>query len=132
MIATKATTRFDAKRVKKAMDAANFRNLGHAGGYLRKAARHSIRKSPKPSPAGTPPHTRKGRIRNAIKCAVVKATQSVVIGPDVDVAGTSGAAHEFGGPYRHETYDRRAFMGPALERHKDRLPDLWANSVKGA
>jgi hypothetical protein len=132
MIATKATTRFDPKRVKKAVDAANFRNLGHAGGYLRKAARHSIRKSPKPSPAGTPPHTRKGRIRNAIKYAVIQAAQSVVIGPDVEVAGTSGKAHEFGGRYRNETYDRRAFMGPALEKNKDRLALLWANSVKGA
>jgi len=93
-------------------------------------ARHSIRKSNKPSTKGTPPHTRKGRLRNAIKYAVTEGKQSVVIGPDYDVAADSGSAHEFGGRFRRENYDRRPFMGPALENVKDRLPPLWAGSVK--
>jgi hypothetical protein len=130
MIQTRAKTRFDACKVVKAARSGSIKSLGHAGAAIRLAARHSIRKSPKASPAGTPPHTRKGRIRNAIKYAVIAAAQSVLIGPDVEVAGTSGKAHEFGGRYKREMYDRRAFMGPALEKTKDRLPPLWAGSIK--
>jgi hypothetical protein len=40
-------------------------------------------------------------------------------------------AHEFGGHYRREHYDKRPFMGPALQKIKDRLPSMWAGSVKG-
>jgi hypothetical protein len=130
MIQTRGKTRFDASKVVKSARAGSIKSLGHAGAAIRLGARHSIRKSPKASPAGTPPHTRKGRIRNAIKYAVVAAAQSVLIGPDVEVAGTSGKAHEFGGRYKREMYDRRSFMGPALEKTKDRLPPLWAGSIK--
>jgi hypothetical protein len=130
MIATKVKTKLDASKVVKAARKGSIVSLGHAGAAIRLTARRSIRKSAKPSPAGTPPHTRKGRIRNAIKYAVIAAAQAVVIGPDVEVAGTSGKAHEFGGRYKRETYDRRAFMGPALEKTRDRLPPLWAGSIK--
>jgi hypothetical protein len=54
----------------------------------------------------------------------------VVIGPDYQNVGQSGAAHEFGGHFRHENYPRRPFMGPALEKVKDRLPSFWAGSVR--
>ena len=132
MIAMRATTKMDATKVERAAKAGTFNSLGHAGGYIRKVARHSIKKGKKPSAAGTPPHTRKGRLRNAIKYAVNKAAQSVVIGPDHAVAGDSGKAHEFGGHFRNEQYHRRPFMGPALEKTKDHLPAFWAGSVKGA
>lgn len=127
----KAKTRFEGKKVMKAAQRANITNLGHAGAAIRLAARHSIRKAKGPSTPGSPPHTRKGRIRNAIKYAVTPGKQSVVIGPDSEVAADSGAAHEFGGRFRQENYDKRPFMGPALEKTKDRLPRLWAGSVKG-
>mgnify|MGYP005614270345 CR=1 FL=1 len=61
----------------------------------------------------------------------VPGKQSVVIGPDAEVVADSGAAHEFGGRFRQENYDKRPFMGPALEKTKDRLPRMWAGSVKG-
>lgn len=131
MVKAKAKTRFDGKKVVKAAQRANITSLGHAGAAIRLTARRSIRKSDASSTPGTPPHTRKGRIRNAIKYAVVAAAQSVVIGPDHEVAADSGAAHEFGGRFRQENYDRRPFMGPALEKTKDRLPRMWAGSVKG-
>ena len=131
MVTTKVKIELDTRKVVNAARKGSITSLGHAGAYLRKVARHSIHKSPKASPAGSPPHTRKGRLRNAIKYAVIKAAQTVVIGPDVAVAGTSGRAHEFGGRYKRETYDRRAFMGPALNKTQDRLPPMWANSVKG-
>ncbi len=130
MIQAKAKIKTDNSKIRWAAKKANIRNLGHAGAAVRLIARHSIKKSPKKSPSGTPPNTRKGRMRNAIKYAVVKDKQSVVIGPDRQVAGTSGAAHEFGGKYKRERYDRRPFMGPALEQVKDRLPAMWAGSVR--
>jgi hypothetical protein len=80
---------------------------------------------------GAPAGTFDQVFRNAIKYAVVAAAQSVVIGPDHEVAADSGAAHEFGGPFRQEQYQKRPFMGPALEKVKDRLPRMWAASVKG-
>lgn len=131
MVHAKAKTKFDARKLKSATQRGNFKSLGHAGAAIRLAARRSIKKSDDPAPAGKPPHTRKGRIKNAIKYAVVAAAQSVVIGPDHAVAADSGAAHEHGGRFRNEMYDRRPFMGPALEKVQDRLPRMWAASVKG-
>jgi hypothetical protein len=75
-------TKFNGKKVMSTARKANITNLGHAGAAIRLAARRSIRKANGPSTPGTPPHTRKGRIRNAIKYAVVTSKQSVVIGPD--------------------------------------------------
>jgi hypothetical protein len=131
MIQPKVKVKFSGKKVIDAARRGSIQSLGHAGAAIRLAARHSIRKSPKPSPAGSAPHTRKGRLRNAIKYAVIAASRAVLIGPDAEIAGTSGKAHEFGGHYRNENYERRPFMGPALEKTKDRLPSFWANSVKG-
>lgn len=130
MVGAKAKTKFDAKKISAAARRGNITSLGHAGAAIRLQARHSIRKSKKPSTKGTPPNTRKGRMRNAIKYALTSGKQSVVIGPDYDVAADSGSAHEFGGRFRKEKYDKRPFMGPALEKVKDRLPPMWAGSVK--
>lgn len=130
MFNAKGKTKFDSRKLKQAVDRGNFRGLGHAAAAIRLTARHSIRKSRKKSDPGSPPHTRKGRLRNAIKYALAPDKQSVVIGPDYAVAADSGAAHEFGGRFRNENYAKRAFMGPALEKVKDRLPPMWAGSVK--
>ena len=131
MIGAKAKTKFDTKKVAGAARKGNITSLGHAGAAIRLVARRSIKSSDKPSAPGSPPHTRKRkRLKNAIKYAVAKDRQSVVIGPDVEVAGTSGKAHEFGGHYKREQYDKRPFMGPALEAIKPRLPAMWAGSVK--
>jgi hypothetical protein len=131
MISAKAKTKMDTGKVVKAARAGSITSLGHAGAALRLQARHSIKKAKKASQAGSPPNTRKGRLRNAIMFAVSKSPPWGVIGPDVDVAGTSGQAHEFGGRYKKEHYDKRAFMGPALEKVRPRLPAFWAGSVKG-
>jgi hypothetical protein len=127
---TRAKVRFDSKKVKRAAKAGSVKSLGHAGAAIRIAARRSIKKSTEPSTPGSPPNTRRGRSKNAIKYAVAADKQSVVIGPDVEIAGTSAKAHEFGGRYKREQYDKRPFMGPALERTSPRLPAMWAGSVK--
>ncbi len=130
MVGAKANTKFDAKKVLKAAKDGSIKSLGHAGAAIRLVARRSIKTSKKESAPGTPPNSRKGQIKRAIVYAVEKDQQRVVIGPDQAVVGTSGAAHEFGGHYKKQHYDRRPFMGPALEKVKDRLPQEWAGSVK--
>lgn len=126
----KVKIRFDGKKVLRAAQKGGIASLAHAGAAIRLAARRSIRKSAKPSAVGSAPHTRKGRLRNAIKFAVEKTLQSVVIGPDYAVAADSGRAHEFGGHFRREHYDKRPFMGPALQKVQPRLPNFWVGSIK--
>lgn len=128
MFAVKAKTKFDARKVRKMAKDASVRSLGHAGALIRKVARQSIKRGDGPSEPGSPPHTRKGQLKRAILYAADK--DAVVIGPDAGVVGTSASAHEFGGRYKRNRYEKRPFMGPALEKVKERLPRAWANSVK--
>jgi hypothetical protein len=128
-VSVKVKTRFDKGKVKRAVSTAKVTGLGHAGALVRKIARNSIRRSAKESPPGSPPHTRKGQIKRAILYAVER--DRVVIGPSADVVGESGKAHEFGGRFRKEVFPKRPFMGPALEKTKERLPSLWQGSVRG-
>lgn len=130
MIGVKAMTRIDMGKVKKAAQRASFANLGHAGAAIRLTASRSIRRGKKPSLPGSPPNTRRGQMRRAIRYAVEKNRNRVVIGPEHSIVADAGRAHEFGGSFRHERYQRRPFMGPALEKNIDRLPKLWAASVR--
>lgn len=129
-IGMKVRTRSDIPKVLRKMRRANIENLGHAGASIRLTAKRSIKKSPEPSAPGTPPHTRRGQLPKAILYVVEKPKQRVVIGPDYMKIGRSATAHEFGGRYRKERYRRRAFMGPALEKIRERLPRHWAGSVR--
>jgi len=128
-VSVKVQTRLDKAKVKRAASTATITSLGHAGALIRKVARNSIRRGKKESPPGTPPHTRKGQLKRAILYA--KDDGSVVVGPSAEIVGESGKAHEFGGRYRSERFPKRPFMGPALEKARDRLPKLWRASVRG-
>ncbi len=130
MIAAKAKTKDETKKVLAKMRQGSFKSLGHAGAAIRLAARRSIRKRKKASPEGQPPSTRQGQLRGAIMFDVEKQQDRVVIGPDHAKVGKSGSAHEHGGRYKRQRYPKRPFMGPALDKTKDRLPKLWAGSVK--
>jgi phage gpG-like protein len=130
MIAAKVNTKDETKKVLAKAKQGSFKSLGHAGAAIRLTAKRSIRKRKTASPEGQPPHTRKGQLRGAIMFAVEKENDLVVIGPDHSKVGESGAAHEHGGRYKRQRYPKRPFMGPALEKTKDRLPKLWAGSVK--
>lgn len=122
----KDSTKIVAEKAKKA----SIEKLGHAGAALRLVVRRSIRVRKKPSPVGLPPHSRKGLLRRAIMYAVEKALQTVVVGPDFDVIADAGKAHEFGGKFRKERYDKRPYMGPGLAKVKDRLTKFWYDSVR--
>lgn len=131
MIGVRARTHDNVRKVARRSRQANIKSLGHAGASIRMVARRSIRRRKSASAEGKPPHTRKGQLRSAIFYSVEQNRDQVVIGPDHGKVGRSASAHEFGGRYRRQRYPRRPFMGPAFEKTKDRLPRLWAGSVKG-
>jgi len=130
MIGIRITIRDRFDLVKRKAKAANIENLGHAGAVIRLTARRSIRKRKNPSEPGKPPNTRKGQLRKAIVYAVERQQDRVVIGPEFSGVGPSAMAHEFGGRFRGQRFKRRAFMGPALMKVRDRLPRKWAGSVR--
>ena len=130
MIEMKVQTRMDVQKVLRKARRANIESLGHAGAAIRLTARRSIRRSPKPSAVGRPPHTRRGLLRRAIVYAVDKYRQMAIIGPAYGIVGRSATPHEFGGRYKRQRYDRRPFMGPALDKTRNRLPRHWAGSIR--
>ena len=130
MLGLKTRTRFDTRKLLQQTRKANISNLGHAGAAIRLVAKRSIRKRKGAAPAGSPPHTHTKRLPRAILYAVEKQRSRVVLGPAKHLVGTAGKAHEHGGQYKGQRYDRRPFMGPAIEKLKDRLPKLWANSIR--
>ena len=130
MFAAKVKTKDETRKVRAKAQQGNFKSLGHAGAAIRLTAKRSIRRRKKASPEGQPPSTRKGQLRGAIRYEVEKQKDLVVIGPEHSKVGTSASAHEHGGRYKRQRYPKRPFMGPALNKTKDRLPKLWAGSVK--
>lgn len=138
MVSVRVKTRWDGRRVQRKARDATITSLGRAGAYLRGIARRSIKVAADASRPGKPPHTRRGRLKNAILYAVEKPRQGVVIGSTASEIGRVGSTHEFGGTEppkkrrgKRRKYPARPFMGPALQIAKERLPKFWANSVRG-
>jgi len=130
MLGFTVRTKSEMPKVRAKARRANFTSLGQAGAAIRLTARRSIRRRKTASPAGQPPHTRKGQLKRAIGYAVEEQAKAVVVGPEAEAVGESGRAHEIGGLFRRERYPRRPFMRPALEKLRSRLPRMWANSVR--
>lgn len=130
MIRMKARVQFNDRKLRKKARDGNFKSLGHAGAAIRLVARRSIRRNTRASQPGRPPNTRRGQLKRAVLYSVEKQRERVVIGPSHAVVGRSAMAHEHGGRYRRQRYPKRPFMGPALMKQKDRLPRLWAGSVR--
>lgn len=131
MIVLDCKTTFDAKPVLKAVDDARYRNMGHAAASLSKAAKASIEKAEGASAPGTPPHTRRNQLKRAIVWDYDKAAQTAVIGPRESVVGLAGAAHEFGQEFHGDQFPERSYMGPALDKSKERFADDWRGSIGG-
>jgi hypothetical protein len=105
---------FDRPQIKRIVRERGMDFLGNAGGYLRKTAIRSMRRSPmrgKPSKPGAPPRFRSGNEDVSLRKILYgldPARMSVVVGPlrfnqrqDIDgmklVAGTVPSLHERGG-----------------------------------
>lgn len=118
------------RNVVKATDRAAFRNFSHAAARISKDVKASIEKDDDPSEPGEPPHTR-GRgghnLRGAIRFDATK--EDAVIGPLASYVGQAGAAHEFGGEFRGQTFPARPFMEPALLANLDRFANEWEGSI---
>src|SRR6185369_9630139 len=102
MFALQVKVEDTTKRVEDAAEKAAFRNFGHAAASIRKDAQSTIEKSESASAPGTPPHTRRGLLKRAIRFDADR--RRAVIGPVASLVGESGAAHEFGGEYKGEDY----------------------------
>ena len=121
-------------KVAKAMEKANFRNLGHAAASLRKRVIESVKDSPLPSRPGRPPNTRRGALRRAVVYKVDQDGEAAIIGARYSRFGEAGKFHEFGGTRKGKDYiatvlPPRPFMGPALEASSDRLAAEWSSSI---
>ena len=143
---------FDRAAVQSAMDTRARRALGKFGALVRKTAIASVKEAPhgRHSPAGSAPFSHMAARRRAINrkrkaegrpkakpgfkglkhilYAYDPAKQSVIIGP------ASNRKRSITIPEILEdgklNVSSHPFMGPAFERAKPRLPELWAGSVK--
>ena len=126
----KSEVEFDAEGLTARIARASVDILRRMGAYIRTVARRKVKPGDRPSPAGSPPHSRTGALRRGILFGVEKRRQSVVIGPSERFVGTSMSAHEFGGAYKRERYPKRPLMGPSLKEAVPRLARMWQDAVK--
>ena len=121
---------FDADGLTARIAKASVDILRRMGAYVRTVARRKVKPGDRPSPAGTPPHSRTGALKRGILFGVERRQASVLIGPSERFVGTSMAAHEFGGAYKRERYPKRPRMGPSLKESTPRLARMWQDAVK--
>jgi hypothetical protein len=128
MFGAKATVIDNTPAVKAASDRATITSLSKVGFEVRKEIVSSIERSGEPSEPNEPIHTRRGLARVAVRYAVDKQAQNVVIGPRFSVVGRSIEPHEHGGPYKGAMYPKRPTAAPALERVAPRLGPMFKRS----
>ena len=121
---------FDADGLTARVARASVDILRRMGAYVRTVARRKVRPGDRPSPAGTPPHSRTGALKRGILFGVERRQGAVLVGPSERFVGTSMAAHEFGGAYKRERYPKRPLMGPSLKESTPRLARMWQDAVK--
>lgn len=114
------------QRVINAVRRESPRALERMAKVVQETAQGQFIQSDQPSAAGSPPHTRSGALPDSILYAI---DDDALIGPVASKVGQVGEAHEFGKEYKGQDYDIRAFMGPALEKSKDRLAIEWYGTI---
>jgi hypothetical protein len=138
---------FDRQIVIDAVDAATLRVLSKFGAFVMTRARQSIRTRKGASAPGSPPSSHIGTLKAGafgIHFGFDLAARSVVIGPEpfpgakygpadapplLEYGGTAQRLHTSGKTFM-ALYRPRPFMGPAFEQEQQKMPDLWAGSVK--
>lgn len=145
---------FDSKAVMSAMDQATRKVFGHFGGLVRKIAIRSIQtRGEGSSSPGQPPYDKLGakrRVENRrrkaegrakakggfkglkhILYAYEPASRAVIIGPASNRTRSltiPEILEEGADPSRRVA--ARPFMGPAFMKAKQKLPAMWAGSIK--
>lgn len=135
--------RFDDKKLVRLMTAAERQWLGFAGAMIRREARGRIRKKKNPAAPGRPPRSVTGKLKRGIFFAVEPTEGRVVVGP-AKLAGSASGGRAPGvlehggavvlnldrrGEMRHVYIEARPYMGPALEKIKPKLADLWRDRL---
>jgi len=131
---------FTSRAVLSATDRATRRVLSRFGAYVRRTAKSSIRKRKRISSPGKPPSSHTGLLKRFIFFGYDRARRSVVIGPARLTQGGRGDAPsllEYGGTTALKTrgkrkrarFRARPYMGPAMEKERPKLPQMWRDSV---
>ena len=133
---------FDRKAVLRATDRATRKVLSRFGAFVRRAARSSIRRRKRVSKPGQAPTSWTGLLKKFLFFSFDRQSRSVVVGP-VRLNRSGGEAPgllEYGGssPRRDRKgkrpvmrYRPRPYMGPAFEKEKPKLPQMWRDSIRG-
>ena len=101
------------------------------GALIRTIARRSIRRRKKVSQPGKPPTNRDGQLKRFLFYSWDPTTQSVVAGPDqLGSSDTPAVLEGTRRRARQRGLKARPFMVPALEKAKDKLPELWRGAIK--
>lgn len=81
------------------IDKGKAKALSKWGAYVRRTARQSIKNRKGPSAPGQPPHSHEGSLRGLLNFYFDRMTKSVVVGPEIKTANSTGAPNilEFGG-----------------------------------
>lgn len=118
------------------MERAQTRGLSRAAGAIRLTARRSIKEKPRHLSAkpGKPPFTHNMRIlKESINYNVDYLIPNAIIGPTYLRIKDIAVLHEFGGTSyvkgKPRRYPKRPFMGPALDKMRDRIPKAFEGTL---
>ena len=120
---------FDARLIKAVRDA-RAGSLRPVGFLISQLAKSKVKRSPTKSPPGRPPHTRRGRLKFAIRYSMAANKRSIVIGPAASKLGQAGSAHEHGGLYKSAHYPERPLMGPVLVEAQNMIGPAFARKFR--
>ncbi|MBI9017371.1 MAG: hypothetical protein JEZ07_08945 [Phycisphaerae bacterium] len=131
---------FDSKKVLRAVDKATHKVLSKFGSFVRSDARRSIKNRKKPSKPGQSPTNQTGLLKGHIYFYYGPATKSVVIGPARLARSKFNnlPTLEYGGAGKVKTkkvikninVKARPFMTPAFNKNKQKMPQMWRDSVR--
>lgn len=125
-VSVQIKTRVD--RVRRAAKDAARNSFSRTAFLIRQTMVESIERAEGPSAPGEPPHTHRGNyFRRAMRYAVDK--DGAVIGPMYSAVGDVGKAHEFGGLFRGEYFEKRPTAKPALDANLDVFANSWSGSI---
>jgi hypothetical protein len=146
---------FDRAAVLQYMDKRTLKFLRHAGGYVRKTARNSMRQVKKPSPPGQPPRARSGQLKEMLYFSFEPRNRSVVVGPAgfgksvvprlLEEGGTEqmriapvyrhgkivGFSHRKTDPIKTARYPARPYMKPAFDKALAQRRAFWRQAAGG-
>jgi len=143
---------FDTQRVQRAVGKAKRAVLCVSADAIRDTARSSMLPEPGLAPPGQPPRMESRWLRNSVRAAWDRTTETALAGP-IRVGGAGASAErmlmrvlEFGGRYilgkramrrrklkkpKVVVVKAKPYMGPALAKERPKLPKRWAGTIRG-